>query len=269
MTARARLDVVDMVRELTERHTHREHYQVRRGSTWYGEDHLTTVPPLLDQLWDAPTQGGVGEEGPRAGFASRPAARLEALDVAARIDLEVGRWVRDLGENDPIDTSACLRLLHSLLPAAAEDTRKAVTRDVRRWWVQARIATGWDSPPWKPDNTCPVCSERGTLRVNLAAQGGFCTACHETWDEANIGLLADHIRSESEAERVPPTPVDPCQCPVPKPDAAGRHGDGTGSLVLCPSCGSTRCVHALERAAAADRVATPTPTPTRRVSAIG
>lgn len=239
MTTPPRPDLADIIRELTTRHTHREHYTIKRGRTWYGEDHVTTVAPLLEQLWAADTPSASAEDGPRAGYQSRPAARLEALDVAARIDLDASRWVRDLGEDDPADTIACLRLLHSLLPSAHEVTRRAVEHDVRRWWTQARIVTGWDSPAWKPDNTCPMCGERGTLRVNLAAQGGFCVECRETWDESNIGLLADHIRSESEAERLPRAPREACACPWPKPIVPDLSR-------LCRWCGSARCVHAVE-----------------------
>lgn len=242
MTQPERPDLVALIRELTETHIHREHFTVRRGGTWYGEDHVTTVPPLITQLWEAPAQSGTSEEGPRPAFTSKPAARLEALDIAVRIDLGVARWVKDLGEDDPGDTIACLRLLHSLMPSAHEVTRRKVEKDVRRWWTQARIATGWDSPAWRPDNTCPMCGERGTLRINLAMHAGMCThdECRETWDQANIGLLADHIRGESEAERVPRRPRVPCACPWPKPIVPDLSR-------LCPWCGSARCVHALVR----------------------
>ncbi|GAB2762433.1 hypothetical protein [Nocardioides pakistanensis] len=241
------LDTTDYVRELTERHTNRAHYTLRKGDTWYGQDHLTTVPPLLEQLWHADTPSPTAEDGPRPGYGSKPTARLEALDVAVRIDLEASRWVRELGEDDPGDTIRCVRLLHSLLPSAHEVTRRAAGKDIRRWWTQARVATGWDSPAWRPDNTCPMCGTRGTLRVNLASQGGFCVECRETWDESNIGLLADHIRGESEAERSPRRGRVACYCPITvMPNGQVARPVITG-LRLCPVCGSARCVHALEQ----------------------
>lgn len=232
------MDLADYIRELTETHTHREHYTIRHNGTWYGANHITTAPPLMAQLWAADTPSNAVEDGPRAAYTSRPAARLEALDVAVRIDLEVARWVRDLGEDDPGDTADCLRLFHGLLASAPEVTRRAALRDVRRWWTQARVATGWDSPAWKPDNTCPVCGARGSLRVNLAAQGAFCTDCRETWDHSNIGLLADHIRAESHAEKQPKQPRGACWCPWPKPIVPDLS-------VQCAGCGSARCRHAL------------------------
>lgn len=233
----AHLELADMVRELTERHTHREHYTVRRGKTWYGEDHVTDVPSLLRQL-DLADPSGQGEERNGGGYASRPAARIEALDTLLRIDQEAAHWVRRLGHDDPGSTAACIRLLHSLMASAPEATRRTVARHVRRWWTWARIATGWDSPAWRPDNTCPVCGERGTLRINLIAELALCSndACGETWDSGTLGLLAEHIRLESEQERAPVVPDVVCHCRVPL-QQQGRWG-------LCPRCGSSVCVNA-------------------------
>lgn len=239
MADRRGMKLADYVRELTEPHTHAEHYTIRQGASWRGLDHTTKVPSLLTQLWDNDTPSASAQDGPRPGFRSRPAARLEALDTAVRIDLQASRWVRDLGEDDPDDTAACVRRLHSLMPSALLVTRREVERDVRSWWLQARIVTGWDSPAWTPDSTCPQCDERGTLRVRLAEHIGMCTndGCRATWDEQSIGLLADHIRSES-AERRPRVLPGPCWCPWPKPAIADLSR-------LCPRCGSARCTHAL------------------------
>lgn len=235
-----------MVREVTERHTHREHYQVRRGKTWYGEEHVTDVPSLLQQLQHASPSGQV-EQRDDAGYASRPAARLEALDTMLRIDQEAARWVRG-GHDDPGDrldpktgravtcsgTLACI-LLHSLTPALPDATRRAVTRDVRRWWTLARIATGWDSPAWRPDNTCPMCGERRTLQITLVAELAVCSydACRETWDRSSLGLLADHIRSESEAERLPVFEPVPCMCRIDGLPTQGSWGSARDAGRRC------------------------------------
>lgn len=274
-----RIELADMVRELTERHTHREHYQVKQGRTWVGQNHLTDVPSLIQQLQLASPSGQVDQRDD-AGYASRPAARLEALDTLLDIDREAARWVRWLGHDDPGDqlvvvnripatlgptcrdcrhsscasirrgeyverkpipgsgTLACIRLLHSLTPQLPDATRRSITRDVRRWWTWARIATGWDSPAWRPDNTCPMCGERRTLRINLVAELAVCVhePCRETWDQSSLGLLADHIRLESETERAPTVQPVPCHCRVPM-QQQGRWG-------LCPACGSSVCVNA-------------------------
>lgn len=198
------LDLADYVRELTQTHQHREHYTVRRGAFWVGANHTTKVPALIHQLqYAAPS--GQGDDRSGAGFGSRPAARIEALDCLQRIDRDAAWWVRRLGEDDPGDTIRVVQVLHGLRPRlAACDKRRAgccdaheLEHDVRRWWTQARIVTGWDSPAWRPDNTCPLCSVRGGLRVKLADQTGFCAECGETWTPETLGLLADHIRGEN------------------------------------------------------------------------
>jgi len=149
----------------------------------------------------------------------------------------------DYVERRPIPrsgTARCIRLLAGLTPSLDPKTRTQLTADLRRWWTWARIISGWDSAAWRPDNTCPMCGERRSLRVNLAAEAAFCVAdgCRETWDHSNIGLLADHIRQESEQERTPPPAPVPCHCRWPNGlREQGRWG-------LCPTCGSPCCVNA-------------------------
>lgn len=245
MTAdtRRRMTLHDYVHELTNTHTHVETYQTRNlaGPGLVEARHQTHVPSLMQQLWDNDTPSNASEEGPRPGYASKPAARLDALDAAVRIDLEASRWIRDLGEDDHYaDTAATIRQLHSLAASADQEQRRAIEHDVRRWWAAARIVTGWDSAPWTPDNTCPSCAERGTLKVRLAEHLAMCSndACRVWWDETNIGVLADHIRDESAEERAPRAGPGACWCPWPKPIVADLSR-------LCPRCGSARCRHAM------------------------
>lgn len=188
-------DIHDVFAELTEPHTHREPYEPDRpdGEKWT-TNHITTVPALVDQLDASPS--GAGTDRNSSGYGSRPAARIEAIDALILIDLESARWVRDLGEDDPGDTKACLRRLHGLRASAQDATKEAVDRDVRRWWRHARIMSGWDSAAWRPDNSCPVCEKRRTLRIRLSDEAGFCVECRADWDELTIGLLAEHIRAE-------------------------------------------------------------------------
>lgn len=227
-----RAHLADIVAELTRTHTHREHYTVRVGQTWFGQDHVTNVPSLIHQLAyaDRPDTGDTGA----GGYASRPAARVESLDTLMTIDREASRWVRTMGHDDPADrvirdhdgnyrhdlgsgAAACILLLHGLLPSLEPCKHRGLTccqhheldRDLRRWWTMARIATGWDSPAWRPANTCPVCGLRGGLRVKLAAQSAFCVECRETWDESSIGLLAEHIRVENADVDGGDTPTGP------------------------------------------------------------
>lgn len=231
------MTVLDYVNELTRPHQHREHYTRKVGDTTYGQDHVTQVPPLLHQLRYA-TPSGMGEERGGAGYESRPALSLDALDTLARIEHQATQWLDHLGAKDPGDLTRALQRLASLHVGMRDlDDRRALEHDVRRWWAQARVVTGWDSPAWRPDNSCPMCAEHGTLRVRLAEKVGLCVECRETWDDTNIGLLADHIRAESAAEK-PPREAALCWCAWPAPPfefRAGRWG------ALCPTCGTRTC----------------------------
>lgn len=243
------MTLADYVRELTEPHTHVETYQTKSltGPGFIDARHITRAPALLVQLANNDVPSAASDDGPRAGYASKPAARLEALDALVSIDLAVNRWILDIGDQPQhLDTARALQQLHSLAVGADQVTRTAIERDVHRWWIHARIVTGWDSAAWSPDNTCPACGERGTLRIRLAEHIGRCTfkgddrrdPCGATWDEATIGLLADHIRAESEAERQVRPGAGPCWCPVPEPDVPDLR-------FQCPACGSARCWNAV------------------------
>lgn len=224
MTSQApELDVHDMVKELTAEHQHRERYDFRplKGPAIYGLHHATTVPALIHQLTGATPASTSDDSG--TGASSRPAARIEALDTLWLIDFEVNDWIYRLGGKAPgalVDKKAHtipgsgivrrLSRLHSLYPSTTtcgntdHHSRRCCQRGelehaVSQWWQQARIVTGWDSTAWRPNNTCPACEKRRTLRIKLYLHAGLCVACRATWDESTIGLLADHIRQESEA----------------------------------------------------------------------
>lgn len=242
------VDVQEMIAELTRPHSHREHYTTRVGATTWGRDHVTKVPPLIDQLQHASPSGeGLGRGG---GYESRPVARVEALDVLTWIDDEAARWVRRLGEDDPGFTGRCVTLLGSLLPAQRHCgqrrpkspgccTRHSIEADVRRWWTQARIVTGWDTAPWRPDNTCPHCGKRGGLRIRLEQRVGMCVECRESWDPSSYQQLGEHIRAESETARR--AVAGPCWCPWPLEPIEGA----AALYAMCPRCGSARCRHAV------------------------
>lgn len=247
-------DVRRMLAELASTTRHREPYTVQAETTTWVQTWATQVPPLLIQLRYADSPGGGSRAG--AGFESRPAASLEALDTLARIDLEVSRRVRDLGADDPTSTLACMRLLGGLLPSVdrcrrgrpkVEDgsrrvvccTWHQVEAEVRAWWTQARIVTGWDSPAWRPDSTCPACGVRRSLRIRLSERVGFCSECRETWGPEAYQELADHVRVESELEATRVRlRAGPCMCPWPAAPRSGLTG-------LCPRCGSASCRYAV------------------------
>jgi hypothetical protein len=205
------LDIHMITRQLTDWYTHREPYtHESNGTTWQGH-HITQVPPLITQLTDA-APADTNKAGGKAG--SRPPTSLDAIDTYIHIDLESARWVRNLGEDDPGDTIACVRKVHALAASAHfcgsnkattdPKTRKVtcctvhdIERDIRRWWTMARLVSGWDTAAWAPNNTCPVCSKRRSLRIRADDRTAMCTNCRETWTESTVGLLAEHIRAEN------------------------------------------------------------------------
>lgn len=236
--------VADHIRDLTRTHDHVETYTLDLAAGIRAErHHRAKVPALLAQLGadtrDTSIDGG---DGARGTYASKPPARLDALDTVARIDLAAARWIRDLtGEwSDPgDDTAAVIRRVGVLAASCDPAQQKAIARDVHGWWVAARVVTGWDSPAWAPDATCPVCEERGTLRIRFLERVAMCTSpdCRAWWDAGTIGLLADHVRVETMGrDGVHGRPVA-CQVlgDYEPPDLAH----------LCRACGSARCVRAV------------------------
>lgn len=77
-------------------------------------------------------------------------------------------------------------------------TAHHIEHDVRHWWRQARIIAGWDSPTYRPFATCPVCSDRRSLRINLSTHSAVCVECRTVWGPDTIGLLGEHVRVERE-----------------------------------------------------------------------
>lgn len=201
------LDIHDHIEQLVSHHTHREPYTHRNGTQLAIFTHLTMVPPLIDQLDEPQTtmraaninlDGGSG-----GGYGGGVGMSVEAIDTLMFIDNEAAQWVRRLGEDDPGDTKACIRRVHALHASQPAPVKADIERAVKRWWSQARITSGWDSPAWRPDNTCPVCEQRRTLRIKLADQMGYCVECRSMWDPAEIGLLADWIRLENAEDAEP------------------------------------------------------------------
>jgi hypothetical protein len=192
-------DIHDHIRELTTQHSHREPYYLD-GETRQLH-HWTKVPALVVQLEGArDILGSEGEQGGRGAPTSKPATRLEAIDMLALIRRESNAWLLDLGLTaTPPDTTNRLHRLHGLYPSTEGEQRGRLERDVKSWWHQARIVTGWDMPAFKPRGaTCPVCEKTGTLRVKV--DGALCVeaTCRTIWDATEVGLLAEHIRVEQE-----------------------------------------------------------------------
>jgi hypothetical protein len=184
--------------------------RVRERIEWWDEHrnrkhryHEHTVASLLDQLHSAmvPGEAYVEDDGGhiRRTPRSMPPARLEAISASLQIDAAAGNWVITVGLTIRDTTAGNIR---ALVGAQTDsDTTSEILRDLRRWYGWAATLSGWERAPWKPEATCPLCGERGTLRVHFARKSATCVNCHESWTEDTIGLLGDHIRAE--ADRTP------------------------------------------------------------------
>lgn len=216
----------DFVTELIESAIHTTRRQLAQTNTdgtttWVTVNHRTTSVSLIEQLDSAVTTTGAEDGGARA-FASKPAARLDTLDALARIEHETYRWLTDLGVIDATDKhphlADAIRQVRALAAGVHHCSRQygrrekqtgewccefhPIEHDVRAWWAQARVLSGWDSPAWKPDNTCPLCGVKGGLRVKLEAQSAVCCECGETWGPDRLGLLVEHVRLENQEDAV-------------------------------------------------------------------
>jgi hypothetical protein len=198
------LEFVQAVDDLTRPRLNEEPFRkVNEHGTVIVDKHKTHVPPLLEQLLASLEPGGTGDTG-RAIPASRPSARLDAMDVYRRIDQAVYQWAKTYVEQrrwDPLPDR--LRALVGVAPNIEDDELHQLTREARRWVTWAKVTTGWEVPAMQPDNTCPLCVVRGSLRVRVGdgitstEASACCINCGESWDDTNIGLLAEHIRSEN------------------------------------------------------------------------
>jgi hypothetical protein len=192
--------ITDSVNELTRSRTHREPYSQHLGGTWVHDRWPTEVPSLLDQLEQAVEPSGSTHAGHRVP-GSTPAARMDAINALLVIDTEVSQQVKlYLGEERPT-IAGNLRALVGFAVEVGPLDQRALARYTRRWHTMAAIVTGWEVPARVLHNTCPLCAVLGSLRVRVDVNTGsgtaLCVECQETWDEATIGLLAEHVRAEN------------------------------------------------------------------------
>ena len=203
MTADVLPLLAEAVDELTKPHTHREQISRYENGGWIHERHHTHVPPLLQQLRAAVEPSSSAQSG-KSTFSSRPSARIDAIDTLRHIERQVDDWlVRRCGAERRHTLEDDLRALIGLASTLTDEEQWDLTRDARRWAYSARITTGWEVRAFEPANTCPICSERGGLRVRVgdgvtsSEATALCTRCRAVWEPENIGLLAEHIRYEN------------------------------------------------------------------------
>jgi len=195
--------------------------------------HVVHHPSLLEQLGRA-VEGSSQLEGEavRGTPGSRPSARLDALAVTQRIDLECTTWSLRLGLDArvPIFSRLC-RLVDRAVEGEQErdDRGRTLLQAARSWRAAARVTTGWDSRPMAPRVPCPEpsCEEVATLRIRIDVDvvdgiahttGGAasCLACGAAWDEDLVLGLYEYTRWAIEHELH--TAVRPVTPAVLQPD---------------------------------------------------
>lgn len=198
-------DIADVADELTDS---RQHVELLHG--WDRNRNrkivrrITTIPSLLTQLAAAvfPGETHIENEGTRGGFASRPPARLDAIDRLLAIEAGSARWCISVRLSLRDDASSNIRALVGAAGTMDSDTAKSLLDELRLWRNWAATVTGWQTPPWRPRVPCPACDRTDQLRVRLDQKTACCMQCGEAWDADTIGLLAEHIRYVTElAER--------------------------------------------------------------------
>ncbi|MGZ6576709.1 MAG: DUF7341 domain-containing protein, partial [Solirubrobacteraceae bacterium] len=162
--------------------------------------HATYVLSLIDQLDNLLKPGGIGDGGVSIP-SSRPPGQLEAIDTLLMIDVECSQWIGLLGLHERPSIAGNLRALVGVSSEIDDDQLHKLSKSAVRWYTSAAVLTGWERPTWKPANTCPVCAQRGGLRVRLGDgendTRAVCVECQSTWGPDEIGLLAQHIRWEN------------------------------------------------------------------------
>jgi hypothetical protein len=170
---------------------------------WRRKQREIEIPSLIDQL-QAVFVSSSGEQ-TGSGFASKPAARIDAMDVLMRIDTEAGNWVDQLGHRIAQDLRDNLRWLNQQAPRLTDPEQVHwLACDTRGWATWARVVTGWETPAFRPNNTCPLCAQRGGLRVRVGdgEAHGMCVHCGEHWTAETVALLAEHIRYENREDEI-------------------------------------------------------------------
>lgn len=198
------LDIAAIADELTEPRKHREPY-----STWSTSRHRvdrfheTSVDGLLAQLKAAFVPGRAEQLESGSGIpGSRPPLALEAVSRHTMITLEAGRWAWSLRLTQRATVESNIRALIGSAGSMDSDTQLALLTDLRRWRTWCAVLTGWERPPFRPSAPCPSCERANTLIIRLDTQRAFCrnVDCGSTWDTSTIGVLAEHIRTWTEAK---------------------------------------------------------------------
>lgn len=221
-------DIADLAELLCDPHQHTEqvpYWDANRNKKF--RRHVTVQDGLLKQLHEAVSRQAGNDDSRAGGSGSRPPLQLEALSKHAEIQVAVVRWCWELRVELRDTLESDVRGLVGAAGNAASEVQGDLRADMRRWRTWCEVMTGWETVFSPKDVPCPVvgCGTVGTLRVLLAAKRAFCRnpavdeddelVCGGTWEEANIGVLADYIRSLTAGH-----------VPARSPVRSGRAGHG-------------------------------------------
>ena len=199
------LRLTDAINELTQPRTHVERFTRDTGHGPVTRRWSMRVGSLLDQLGLCVSPGtGIDLAAGHAVPGSRPTASIEALDALMAIDVEVAQ-LADYHDVKREDIIGNLRGLLGVATGSDDAEQSYLAVRAERWVSRAKSVTGWADPVWRPDNSCPLCEERRSLRVRIMSASEMhasCVHCGETWTPDTIGLLAEHIRYENREDEI-------------------------------------------------------------------
>lgn len=194
-----RIELADTITALIEPYEHAETYELRSPvpdgrPTQTIRVHRVKFPSLLDQLATAVEPSASAIDGARAGYSSKPSARIDAIDRLLAIEVGAANWLRQLDEKLRHTTYDNLRALVGL--ETPDDVLRLLVADARAWLIWARVVTGWEKPPRTLKEPCMNCGIRGRTRVRLDPNQATCLDCGSVWqqDDGTFGLLIEHVR---------------------------------------------------------------------------
>lgn len=195
--------ITEAVDELVSPRRNEERFTRETGHGLVAKRYVVHVASLLDQLGYGLTlssrldRNDAGHPIP----SSRPSANVEALDQLVEIERDSLRILTYIGGTDRRDLVANLRALVGLTANKDEDVQRDVAYFARIWLSRAKVFMTWEVEPWRPDNSCPLCEQKRSLRIRIISNSemhAVCVSCGEVWTPESIGLLAEHMRWEND-----------------------------------------------------------------------
>ena len=205
MARKTRNELIDAIADAVDALT----APMRIDRTVNGVTEHFVLPNLLDQLDESLMRSGTVSDGSKFGFrsASSPAVD-EAIDVLIEIDRTVDHWVTTLGLTARNGASANLRLVLGAATTIVDiETLRDLENEFSRLATIAAVMTEWESRPFAPRASCPLCEARGTLRIREKSKTGACVHCGAHWTPETLGILAEHVRADNAARAMAGTVV--------------------------------------------------------------